>query len=82
MLVIFHEGIGHPGHRRILEGLAAAIACRLDPHQPRILPVLHVAAQHAILDQHIAPRLCALVIYGDRPAPVLNGAVIHDGHTF
>ena len=64
----------------MLMRLAAAIAGGLNPHQAGVLPVLHVAAKDAILDQHIAARLRAFIIYGDRPTPVLHGAVIDDGH--
>ena len=63
----------------MLIGLAPSVAGRVHTHQARILAVLHIAAQHAILDKHIAARLRALVINGNGTAAVLDGAVIDNG---
>ena len=49
---------------------AAAVAGRLHAHQPGILPVLHVADQNAVLDQHGAVGRRAFVVDGQRAAPL------------
>ena len=51
------RGIGDVG-----EALAPAVAGRLHAHQPRVQPVLHVAEQNAVLDQHGALGRRALVV--------------------
>src|SRR5689334_13469530 len=50
------------------EALASAIAGRLHAHQPGILPVLHVADENAVLDQHSAIAGSALVVNRERAA--------------
>ena len=59
--------------------LAAAVAGRLHAHQPRVLAVLHVADQDAVLDQHRAVGRRALVVDGERTAPRRHGAVVDHG---
>ena len=77
-----HIGVGHARHRGVGIGFAAAIAGRGHAHQPGVLPVLHIAYQHTVLDQHILGRGRALVINRDRPAPVGEGAIIQHRHAF
>ena len=62
------------------EGLAPAVAGGRHAHQPRVQPVLQEALQYAVLDQHVAGGGRALVIDGERAAPVLEPAVVHHGH--
>ena len=62
--------------------LATPVARWLHAHQPRVLPVLHVSDQNAILDQHVLGSRRALVIDRDRAAPVGDGAVIQHGDPF
>ena len=50
-------------------GFAPAVAGRLHAHQPRVLPVLHVADKDAVLDQHGAVGRRALVVDRQRAAP-------------
>jgi hypothetical protein len=57
-----HISIGHARHRNVSVALAAAIAGRLHVHQSRVLPILHVADENAILDQHGLAGRCALVV--------------------
>ncbi len=45
-----------------------------------VLAVLHVADEHAVLDEGILCAGGALVIDGDGPAPVGKGAIIQNGH--
>ncbi len=52
------------------KALAAAVAGRLHAHQARILPVLDIALQDAVLDQGGALRGRAFVVDGERAAPV------------
>ena len=75
-----HEGVGHARHRRMGEAFAAAVAGRLHAHQPGIEPVLQIALEDAVLDQHVAPRRRAFVVDGQRSAPLLDRAVVDDGH--
>src|ERR1700730_5128971 len=46
-----HVGVGHARQRHVRERLTPAVAGRLRAPQPGAPPVLHVAAQHAVLDQ-------------------------------
>ncbi len=48
-----HIGVGHAWHRLVCIALATAIAGGLHAHQPRVLPVLHVANELALLDQDV-----------------------------
>ena len=64
----------------VSEGLTPTIACRGHAHQTGVQPVLHVALQDAILDQHIGPAGGAFVIDGDGTAAIGQGAVIDDGY--
>jgi hypothetical protein len=75
-----HVGVGHPRHGAIGITLPAAVAGRLHAHQSGILPVLHVADQLAVLDQHVVGRRRALVVDGDRAAAVVDRAVIDHGN--
>ncbi len=71
-----HVGVGHARHRHMGIALAAAVAGRLHVHQPRVLPVLHVADEDTILDQHGAVGRRTLVVDGERATPRGHGAVI------
>ena len=51
----------------------------LHVHQPRVLAVLHVADQNAVLDQRGAVGRRALVVDRERAAAALDGAVVHHG---
>ena len=62
------------------EAFAPPVAGGRNPHQPGVLPVLHEADQHAILDQDVAARRRAFIIDGDRPAPVGDCAVVQHRH--
>ncbi len=59
---------------------ASAIASGLDAHQARILPVLHIAFQHAVLDQHGAAGRGAFIIKAQGAAAIGDRAVINDRH--
>ena len=74
-----HVGVGHARHRHVGIALAAAVAGGLHVHQPRVLAVLHVADQNAVLDQHGAVGRRALVVDGKRATPRGHGAVVDDG---
>jgi hypothetical protein len=63
----------------VREGLAAAVAGRRRLHQAGIQFVLHVGAQHAVLDQHVALRRRAFIVDRQRTAP-FDGAVVDDRH--
>ena len=79
VLAAEHEGVGHPRHRRVGEALAAAVAGRLDAHQPGVQPVLDIALEDAVLDQHVALGRRALVVDGERAAAVADRAVVDHG---
>ena len=79
VLAAEHEGVGHARHRRVGEALAAAVAGRRDAHQPGVEPVLDIALEDAVLDQHVALRRRALVVDGQRAAPVADRAVVDHG---
>ena len=49
-----HEGVGHARQRDGGVALAAAVAGRRHLHEAAVQPVLQVAAQDAVLDQHRA----------------------------
>src|ERR1700694_3152866 len=74
-----HISVGHARHRHVSVTLAPAVAGRSHVHQPRILPVLHVADQDTVLDQDRAVGRRALVIDGKRATPPRHGPVIDDG---
>ena len=74
-----HDRVGHPRHRQVRERFAAAVAGRRDAHQTGIQPVLHVALEDAVVDQHGAPRRIALVVDVERAAPPVDRAVVDDG---
>jgi hypothetical protein len=61
---------------------APAIAGRLHAHEPRILPVLHVANENAVLDQQGAVGRRAFVIDGQRATALLHSAVVDHGDAF
>src|SRR3546814_4252906 len=58
----------------------AAVAGGGHAHQPGVEPVLDIALQYAVVDQHVALRRRALVIDGQRSAPSLDGAVVDHRH--
>ena len=76
-----HIGVGHARHRRVGIAFASPVAGGRDPHQARVLAVLHVADQYTVFDQGIFGRWRAFVIHGDRPAPIRDRAIIQHGHT-
>src|SRR5262249_29853506 len=59
---------------------ASAVARRRFAHETGVEPVLHVAAQDAVLDEHIAPGWRALVVDVQRTASIGDRAVVDDGH--
>ena len=67
-----HVGVGHARHRHMRVGFAPAVAGRLHVHQPRILAVLHVADEDAVLDQHGLVGRRAFVVDRQRAAPRLR----------
>src|SRR5690606_18935837 len=62
------------------EGFAAAVAGRRHAHQPRVERVLHVADEHAVLDQGRAIGRRAFVVDVERTAAPVKRAVVDDGH--
>ena len=74
-----HVGVGHPRHDVVGVGLAPAVAGGRHAHQAGVLAVLHVADQDAVLDQHVAAGGRALVVDGERAAPLGHGAVVDHG---
>ncbi|MNI44126.1 hypothetical protein D3C73_984830 [compost metagenome] len=62
------------------EGFTAAVAGRGGLHQTGVQRVLHVAAQDAVFDQHVALGGVAFVVDVERATAVRQGAVVHDGH--
>src|SRR5271156_1704290 len=75
-----HVGVGHARHRDVAVAFAAAIAGGAHLHQPRVLAILHVADQDAVLDQHAAAGGGTPVVDGERAAARRHGAVIDHGH--
>ena len=74
-----HEGVRHARHRQVRVALAAPVARGLHAHQARVEPVLQVAAQDAVLDQHVALGGRALVVDVERAAPARQRAVVDHG---
>ena len=74
-----HVGVGHARHRHVGVAFAPSVAGRLHAHQARVLPVLHVADQDAVLDQHGAAGRRALVVDRERAAPLRDRPVVHHG---
>src|SRR5690606_5165626 len=64
VLALGHVGVGHARHRLVGIALAPSVAGGRDAHQARVLPILHVADQSAVLDQHVAVGRRALVVDG------------------
>ena len=62
--------------------LPAAVAGRPHPHETRVLSILHVAHEDAVLDQHGAIGGRALIVDGKRPAALRDGAIINNCHAF
>ena len=60
--------------------LAPAVAGGRHAHEPGVLPVLHVAGEDAVLDQGRVAGRGALVVDGQRAAPVRDRAVVDHGH--
>ena len=71
-----HVGVGHARQRHVRERLAPPVAGGLHAHEARVQPVLHVAAQHAVLDERGALRGRALVVDVERAAAARQRAVI------
>ena len=61
------------------ERFAAAVAGGGHAHQPRVVGVLHVAGEHAVLDQRGAAGRRAFVVDVERTAAARQGAVVDDG---
>ena len=59
--------------------LAPSVAGGFHLHQPRVLAVLHVADELAVLDQHGLVGRRAFVVDRERAAPRRDGAVIDHG---
>ena len=58
---------------------APAVAGRLHIHQPCVLPVLHVADEDAVLDQHRTMGWRTFIVDRQRAAARRNRAVVDDG---
>src|SRR3546814_3123169 len=63
-----------------LERFAPSVAGGGRFHQARVQRVLHVAAQDAVFDQHVALRGIAFVVDVQRTAAVGQRAVVDDGN--
>ena len=63
------------------KALPPSVASCWNPHQPRVHPVLHIAFEDAVFDQDVFLRRRAFVINRERPAPVIQCAVVNHGHT-
>src|SRR3546814_10830724 len=74
------RSVGHARHWRMGIAFPAAVAGGGHAHQPGVEPVLDIALQYAVVDQHVALRRRALVIDGQRSAPSLDGAVVDHRH--
>src|SRR5262249_47573700 len=61
--------------------LPATIACGLHAHQARVVAILHVADEDAVLDQHGATGRGALVVDRERAASLRDGTVVDNGDT-
>ncbi len=72
-----HVGIGHARQRHVRERLAPAVAGRRHAHEARVEAILHVAAQHAVLDERGAVGGRALVVDVERAAAARQRAVVH-----
>ena len=59
-------------------GLAAPVAGGRHAHEPCVQPVLHVAPEDPLLDQHGAPRRGALVVDVERATAVRERPVVDD----
>ena len=77
VVAAFHEGVGHARHRRVRETLTPPVAGWFDPHQARVEPVLHIAFQDAILDQHGFARGRAFVINRQRTTAAAADRAVH-----
>src|SRR5262249_14076618 len=75
-----HVGVGHAWHRHMRVAFASPVAGRLHVHQPRVLAVLHVTHEDAVLDQHGAVGGRAFVIDRERATALRHGAVVDHGH--
>jgi hypothetical protein len=62
------------------EAFATAVAGRLHAHQPGVEPVLEIAFEDAILDQHVARRRRAFIVDGQRSAALVHGAIVDHRH--
>src|SRR4029077_12985884 len=74
-----HVSLRHARHRHVCVRFTPAIAGGPHVHEPRILPLLHVADQDAVLDQYCAVRGRAFVVDRQRTAARLDGAIIDNG---
>ena len=77
-----HEGVGHARQRRVRVRFAAPVARRRRAHEAGVEPVLHVADEHPVLDQHVTPGRRALVVDVERAAAVDHRAVVDHRHQF
>src|SRR5215470_14782031 len=71
-------GVGHAGDGREVIVLAATVAGRRLAHQRRVHAVLHVALEHAVLDENRALRGRALVVDVERAATAGQVALVDD----
>src|SRR5262245_41696764 len=75
-----HVGVGHARHGHMGIALAPTVTGWLHAHETRVLTVLHIADQDAILDQHGAIAGRALVVDRKGAAPLCDRAVVDHGH--
>ena len=74
-----HEGVGHARHGDVRVAFAPAAAGRIRRQDAAGELVLQIAAQHAVLDQHVALRRVPFVVHIERAAAARDGAVVDDG---
>ena len=82
MLSPQHISVGHSRHGQVGKGFPPPVAGGLHAHQPGVQLVLHVGFEDAPLNQGGGFRGRALIVDGQRTAPVLDGSVIHHGNAF
>ena len=63
----------------VAKALAPAVSRGLHAHEPRVLAILEIADQHAILDQGGALAGGAFIVHAQRAAAIGDGAVVHHG---
>ena len=77
-----HVRVAHARLRREAKRLPPPAAGRFDAHQARVEPVLHVAAQHAVFDEHLVLAGNALVVDVEAAALFAQVAVVVDRDQF